>query len=145
MTAISRIHNYYMANIIYSKNKSFSVKQSERLFQSVGWLSAKYPERLYKALNGCDTLYTAWDGDRLVGLINAIDDGELTAYVHYLLIDPEYQKSGIGKTLLQMVKDKYKNYLYLLLVAENPPLIDYYESCGFEKEKDTAVMVILNK
>lgn len=115
--------------IIYSSEKVFSAKQTEELFKSVSWLSADYPERLFKALNGSDALYTAWDGDRLVGLINAIDDGELTAYVHYLVVDPEYQKSGIGKTLLNMVKEKYKNYLYLLLVAENPPLVGYYESC----------------
>ena len=131
--------------ITYSNEKSFTVEQAERLFKSVNWLSANYPERLFKALGGCDTLYTAWDGDRLVGLINAIDDGELTAYVHYLVVNPEYQKSGIGKTLLQMVKEKYKDYLYLLLVAENPSLVDYYESCGFERETDTSVMVILNK
>lgn len=131
--------------ITYSSEKSFTAEQAEKLFKSVNWLSANYPKRLFKALCGCDTLYTAWDGDRLVGLINAIDDGELTAYVHYLVVDPEYQKSGIGKTLLQMVKEKYKDYLYLLLVAENPPLVDYYEGCGFEKETDTSVMVILNK
>lgn len=133
------------ATIIYSSEKSFTAGQAEKLFKSVEWLSANYPERLIKALRGSDTLYTAWDGDRLVGLINAIDDGELTAYVHYLVVDPEYQKSGIGKALLKMVKEKYEDYLYLLLVAENPPLVDYYESCGFEKETDTSVMVILNK
>lgn len=131
--------------INYSSEKNFSAEQTEKLFKSVNWLSADYPQRLFKALNGSDIVYTAWDGDRLVGLINAIDDGELTAYVHYLVVDPEYQKSGIGKKLVQMVKEKYKNYLYLLLVAENPPLIGYYESCGFEKEIDTSVMVILNK
>lgn len=131
--------------IIYSNEKSFTAGKAEKLFKSVNWISANYPERLFKALCGCDTLYTAWDGDRLVGLINAIDDGELTAYVHYLVVDPEYQKSGIGKALLQMVKEKYKDFLYLLLVAENPSLVDYYESCGFEKETGTSVMVILNK
>lgn len=39
---------------------------------------------------------SAWDGEKLIGLINALDDGELTAYVHYLLVNPEYQKDGIG-------------------------------------------------
>ena len=60
-------------------------------FDSVGWLSAKYSQRLVNALAGSSTVFSAWDGDRLVGLANALDDGKLTAYIHYLLVDPEYQ------------------------------------------------------
>lgn len=33
-----------------------------------------------KALNNCETVITAWDEGHLIGLINAIDDGELMAY-----------------------------------------------------------------
>lgn len=53
------------------------------------------------------------------GLINALDDGELTAYVHYLLVNPEYQKDGIGTRLVEMIKQKYKDYLCIVLTAEN--------------------------
>jgi len=38
-----------------------------------------------------ETVCSAWDGDKLVGLISAMDDGVMTAYVHYLLVDPAYQ------------------------------------------------------
>ncbi len=132
-------------NIRYTDKREYTSEQIHALFKSVDWLSADYPQRLFKALNSCETVFTAWDEGRLIGLINAIDDGELTAYVHYLLVDPEYQKLGVGKKLLDMVKEKYSNYLYLLLVAENQGLIEYYEKNGFEKEKDTSVMVILKK
>lgn len=132
-------------NIRYTDKREYTSEQIHALFKSVDWLSADYPQRLFKALNSCETVFTAWDEGRLIGLINAIDDGELTAYVHYLLVDPEYQKLGVGKKLLDMVKEKYSNYLYLLLVAENQGLIGYYEKNGFEKEKDTSVMVILKK
>lgn len=47
-----------------------------------------------------------------------MDDGELTAYIHYLLIRPEYQRRGIGRKLLELVKEKYKDYLYLLVISE---------------------------
>lgn len=42
----------------------------------------------------------------------------------YLCVRPEYQKKGIGKELLGLVKNKYKNYLYLILIAENKQLGD---------------------
>ncbi len=123
----------------------FTKEQLQELFKSVGWLSANYPERLFKAMNNCETVFTAWDNDKLVGLVNAIDDGELTAYVHYLLVNPEYQGQGIASELLRMVKEKYKNYLYVILVAENKPLIEFYSKNGFEATSDTQVMEIINK
>ena len=113
--------------ITYTDTRNYTQQQIQELFQSVHWISANYPERLVKALGNCETVITAWDKERLVGLINAMDDGELTAYVHYLLIDPDYQGKGIGTQLLAQIKEKYKDYLYLMLHAENTPLVEYYE------------------
>lgn len=134
-------------NIRYTDERCFNELQLQELFKSVNWLSANYPERLLKALNNCETVFTAWDGDNLIGLINAIDDGELTAYVHYLCVNPNYQKKGIGSELVSMIKEKYKDYLYITLVAENPPLVGFYEKNGFKlKQSEEAFpMYILNK
>ena len=131
--------------INYLETRDFTKEQLQILFKSVGWLSGNYPDRLLKAMNNCETLFTAWDNDKLVGLINAIDDGELTAYIHYLLVNPEYQGQGIASELLRMVKDKYKDYLYVILIAENKPLIEFYYKNGFEATLDTQVMEIINK
>lgn len=127
--------------ISYTNARNFTTEQLERLFLSVNWESGKYPERLARALQNCETVFTAWDGDKLVGLINAIDDGELTAYVHYLLVDPDYQGIGLGSALLHIVKEKYKNYLHFFLVAEHKELVGYYERLGFEQEPEGTVMV----
>lgn len=118
--------------IIYKRDHSYSVGDVKDLFLSVDWLSGKYPERLKKALDHCETVITAWADGRLVGLINAIDDGELTAYVHYLCVNPEYQGTGIGRYLLSQIREKYRDYLYIILLAENEGLIEYYKKNGFE-------------
>lgn len=107
--------------------QNFEAEQLKELFSSVNWLSANYSERLVKALYNSSTVISAWDGEKLIGLINALDDGELTAYVHYLLVNPEYQKDGIGTRLVEMIKQKYKDYLCIVLTAENPGLVGYYE------------------
>lgn len=134
-------------NIRYTDERCFNELQLQELFKSVNWLSANYPERLLKALNNCETVFTAWDGGNLIGLINAIDDGELTAYVHYLCVNPNYQKRGIGSELVNMIKEKYKDYLYITLVAENPPLVGFYEKNGFKlKQSEEAFpMYIVNQ
>lgn len=128
--------------IRYTSEKCYTQEQVQALFQSVQWISANYPERLIKALSNCETVFTAWDGEKMVGLINAIDDGELTAYVHYLCINPQYQGRGIGKHLLELVKEKYADYLYLMLVAEHEGVVKFYEACGLMQVCGTQVMAI---
>lgn len=132
------------SKITYRTDNFYTKEQVHALFQSVDWISANYPERVIKALANCETVITAWDGTRLVGLINAIDDGELTAYSHYLCILPDYQGQGIGRELLRQLKQKYKQYLYLILIAENEPLIKYYEANGFKQIGESFIMEIRN-
>ncbi|MFG6356797.1 MAG: GNAT family N-acetyltransferase [Acetatifactor sp.] len=131
-------------DIIYTDKREYTAAQLQALFHSVAWRSADYPDRLRKALEHCETVYTAWHEGRLVGLINAIDDSELTAYVHYLCVDPGYQGMGIGKELLRRVKEKYKDYLYIILIAENEPLIKYYRDNGFKLIDGQYIMELLN-
>ncbi len=132
-------------SIAYTDKKEFSTSDLQQLFQSVNWLSANYPERLKKALDNCETVFTAWDNEQLVGLVNAIDDGELTAYVHYLCVNPVYQGQGIGSLLLDKIKEKYKDYLYIIVIAENEGLIKYYSKNGFQQGDGSYVFEIMNK
>ena len=87
------------------------------------------------------TVFTAWDKGKLIGLINALDDGIMTAYVHYLLVNPEYHGQGIGKELVNMIKEKYKDYLRIVIGAYNSE-IGFYEHCGFTKNNKSSVMFI---
>ncbi|WP_338049243.1 GNAT family N-acetyltransferase [Paenibacillus wynnii] len=49
-----------------------------------------------QAIEGSHSVVAAWDGDKLVGLVNALSDGVVTVYFHYMLIHPSYQGVGIG-------------------------------------------------
>lgn len=88
-----------------------------------------------------ETVYTAWDGDRLVGLVCAMDDGVMTAYIHYLLITPSYQGLGIGKQLVEKMKGKYKDYLRIVIVAYNDE-VGFYQACGFQKADHASPMFL---
>jgi len=108
--------------------------QLQRLFLSVEWSSGHYPEKLTKAMQGYETVFSAWDGDTLIGLISAMDDGVMTAYIHYLLVDPAYHGQGIGRKLVELVKDKYKEYLRVVVIGYNEEQ-RFYENCGFTKNE----------
>ena len=71
------------------------------------WVSGNYPERLYKALMNSSTVLTVWDGERLVGLTRVLDDTEMLAQIHYVLVDPEYQGQGIAGRMIEYIKDKF--------------------------------------
>jgi ribosomal protein S18 acetylase RimI-like enzyme len=130
--------------IVYTEEKRFSQVQVRDLFLSVGWVSGLYPGRLYKALMQSSTVITAWDGGRLVGLVRLIDDGEMLAYLHYVLVDPAYQGRGIAGTMIEMVKVKYKNYLYIECMPEESKNAAFYEKHGFHRMADAAALQICN-
>lgn len=127
--------------ITYKNINDFKQSDLQELFLSVDWSSGHYPEKLVIAMKNFETVYTAWDIDKLVGLICAMDDGVMTAYIHYLLVNPDYQDMGIGKKLVEKMKDRYKDYLRIVIVAYNEE-IGFYESCGFEKADGASPMFI---
>ena len=71
--------------IEYKEIHQFDQKDLQDLFLSVEWSSGHFPEKLVVAMRNFQTVYSAWDGDKLVGMICAMDDGIMNAYVHYLL------------------------------------------------------------
>ena len=121
--------------IEYRDTHEFSPEQLQRLFRSVGWSSGEFPDKLVIAMRNYETVLSAWDGDVLVGMVCAMDDGIMTAYVHYMLVDPDYQGMGIGGHLMTMLKERYSEYLRIVLIAYDAEL-GFYEHMGFEKGKD---------
>lgn len=131
-------------NIEYTEEKKFSMEAVRELFLSVGWVSGKYPTRLYKALLNSSTVITAWDGERLVGLVRLLDDSELVAYMHYVLVHPLYQGKGIAGKMIERVKEKYKDYLYIEIMPEERKNVGFYEKHGFNVMKEGTAMQICN-
>lgn len=129
-------------NIEYKETKNFTEKEIEELFLSVKWLSGKYPSRLIKVLKSSSFVVTAWDGNKLVGLIRALDDGEMVVFLHYLLVHPDYQGNGIAAHLLDTIKEKYKDYLYINIMPDERQNITFYQKHGFTLLEDGAAMQI---
>jgi ribosomal protein S18 acetylase RimI-like enzyme len=131
-------------SITYTEEKKFTQKQVQELFLSVGWISGQYPQRVYKALMHSETVITAWDGERLVGLARLIDDSELVAYMHYVVVHPDYHGHGIAGEMMRRVKEKYKNYLYIELMPEERKNAAFYQRHGFEIMPDGVAMQLCN-
>ena len=131
-------------SVTLTEERTFTQEQVQRLFRSVGWVSGEYPERLHRALMGSSTVITAWDGDRLVGLVRALDDGAMLAYVHYVLVDPEYQGRGIAGRMIERLKDRYRDYFYVEVMPEESRNASFYEGHGFRVMSDGVAMQTVN-
>lgn len=128
-------------NIEYKDIKEFSKEELENLFLSVEWSSGHFPDKLVIAMKNFKTVYSAWDGEKLIGMICAMDDGIMNAYIHYLLVNPEYHGKTVGRTLVSMMKEHYKDYLRVAVIAYDDEL-HFYEQCGFVKSEDASPMFI---
>lgn len=128
-------------NIEYKEILNFKPKELQDLFLSVKWKVGEEPEKLVIAMKQSDTVFSAWDNKRLVGLINALDDGIMTAYIHFLLVDPAYQSKGIGKELLRMAAEKYNDYLRIVLICDDEET-EFYQNSGFKPAEGTMPMFI---
>lgn len=131
--------------ISYKDEKVFTKKDITELFLSVDWkLSASNPDMLYMALINSPTVFTAWHDNKLVGLARVLDDGILTAYIHYVLVNPRYQGRGIASNLVKMIKNKYKDYLYVELMPDEKKNVTFYQNLGFNIVEDGTPMQLCN-
>lgn len=129
--------------INYCSNKRLNESELRNLFNSVGWMSANYAGRMVTAFRKAEVI-SAYHGDKLIGLVEVLDDGELNAYIHYLLVHPKYQKKGIGAALIERVKKKYKDYLYLTVICEKKENVAFYEKMSFKASGEATPLFIIN-
>ena len=131
-------------NIEYKESKDFTIPELQRLFLSVKWESGNYPEKLVRAMHNSTHVISAWDGDKLVGLVRALDDGETVAFLPYLLVDPAYQGQHIGDELMKRIMKCFANLLYVKIMPSDPKTIPFYERYGFQQYDNYAAMVWKN-
>ena len=117
-------------NIIYKYQNDIDKHQLVKLFESVGWKTAEYPNRLYNAIKNSEYVMTVWDDESLIGLISAITDGYINVFITYLLVNPDYQKKGLGKIMMNDFMKKFEGFGRRILTTELDKE-EYYKKFGF--------------
>jgi GNAT superfamily N-acetyltransferase len=127
--------------IRFSEKRDLPVESVVALYSALQWSSARKPLQLHRALLASHSLVTAWQGDRLVGLGNAISDGHLVVYYPHLAVHPDFQRRGIGTRLMQMLMARYEGFHQHILVADGSAT-EFYGKCGFKRAGRTEPMWI---
>ena len=55
--------------ITYRDTHEFTARELGRLFLSVEWSSGHFPEKLVVAMKNFRTVFSAWDGEKLIGMV----------------------------------------------------------------------------
>ncbi len=72
-----------------------------------------------------------------------IDDGEMLAYMHWVLVNPKYQGMHVGSGLVERVKERYAGYIFLEVMPEESKNAPFYQRHGFTLMEDGRAMQIV--
>jgi len=99
-----------------------------------GWPNPPSPETHLKLLKNSSYVVIALDDqtNQVVGFINAISDGGLSAYIPLLEVLPAYKNQGIGKELVKRMLEKLNNF-YMIDLCCDDDLVSYYEKLGMKR------------
>lgn len=89
-------------------------------------------DRIARMYANSNLIVTAWDNDKLVGISRSLTDFCYCCYLSDLAVREEYKRSGIGKKLIELTKEKVGEGSMVLLLSA-PSAIEYYPKIGMEK------------
>lgn len=120
-------------NIEFKTDKQIQMSDLITLYNSVGWNAyTTDPYALNQAIINSTDVITAWQNNKLIGLIRAVGDKQTILYIQDILVDPNFQNQGIGKKLMHQILDKHKNIRQKLLLTENTSqTTSFYKKQGF--------------
>jgi N-acetylglutamate synthase-like GNAT family acetyltransferase len=132
--------NEEQKSIIYHIDTIPTPEQVIELYENAG-LSRPTTDkdRIEKMFTNSNLVVTAWDKDLLVGVSRSITDWVWSCYLADLAVRHEYKKSGIGKRLIELTKEKIGEQSILLLLSA-PTAIEYYPKVGFTKQESSYII-----
>ena len=98
-----------------------------------GWPHPPSPDTHLEILKNSDHVVLAYDDDaeRVVGFVNAISDGILSAYIPLLEVLPSHQGRGIGGEMVRRMLAQLDGF-YMVDVTCDPELEPFYARFGLK-------------
>jgi GNAT superfamily N-acetyltransferase len=121
--------------MIEYKQMKPSLCEYRELFESTGWTSSMaVSDAAFKmAIDNSWYWVSAFDEDKLISIGRLVSDGGLYAFVCDMIVHPDYQRKGIGKTILKMLTDKcIENKIRRVWLFAAPGRAEFYMKSGFE-------------
>ena len=129
--------------ITYKEFGAELLEEVKAIYASESWTAyLKDDEKLKRAFDNSLYILGAFDGDRLVGFVRCVGDGEHILLVQDLIVHPKYQRQKIGTTLFRMVWDKYADVRMFQVNTDMEDERDnrFYQSFGMKKLEEGSMV-----
>ena len=118
-------------SIIY-KREVPDIDNLMNLYTDVGWgVYLDSPKKLLESLKKSQDVISAWDYEKLVGLVRTIGDKTTILYIQDLIVLHDYKRKKIATTLVKMLLADYTDMRVVLLADNYDEPRKFYESLGF--------------
>ena len=109
-----------------------------------GWPNPPSVETHLEILRGSSHVVVALEEDNVVGFVNAISDGILSAYIPLLEVRKDRQGRGIGTELMRQILAQLSNF-YMIDLMCDPALQSFYERAGLAQSNGAALRNYANQ
>jgi ribosomal protein S18 acetylase RimI-like enzyme len=115
------------------------------LYRAVGWtIYADDPNYLKTAFEHSTRVFYIQKEEKVIGLLRSLSDMASIHYIQDILVEPEHQRQGIGRKLLQKAIDSFSHVrTHLLMTDDEEKQLAFYQSMGLKNTK-TLVKYPLN-
>lgn len=125
--------------ITYMEFDSSMIESIKDIYRKESWNAyLNDDEKLIRAFDKSLYILGAFDDCELIGLIRCVGDGEHILVVQDLIVDPIYQKRGIGTYLFKSIMQKYSKVIMFLVITDIEDIVDnkFYKSFNLKKLED---------
>jgi ribosomal protein S18 acetylase RimI-like enzyme len=123
--------------------KKINFDEIARLYESVGWSTyTKDINSLKIAFENSTLVNLAVNEEgKVIGLTRSISDKVSIHYLQDIIVDPSYQRKGVGRKLLDETLEYFKEVrTHMILTDDEEKQLLFYSSLGFKNTKDLREM-----
>ncbi len=129
--------------------EKFSIESYDQVLElwkkaGINVSSSDSKEELEKMLKRNPNLFLIGrKNQKIIAVVMGAFDGR-RGYVHHLAIDPDFQKKGYGRMMIEKIHNIFLQMgvhkVHLFIEINNKEVVNFYESMGWEKRDDLIIM-----
>ena len=122
---------------ILSDWKKIQFEKIVGVYNAVGWRAyTQNEDSLKRAFEKSTFVLVALLDSQVVGVARSISDEVSIHYLQDILIHPDFQKKGIGRELLNLMLERFKDVrTHMILTDDEEKQLKFYESLGYKNTK----------